>query len=142
METPPQAKKRAYFKQLLRKIGSGEHTSKGLTRSEADEAMELMLTGGASDVQIGAFLIAHRIRRPEPQELTGMLDTYKRLGPCLLSEPDQRRPICFGMPFDGRSRTAPIYPLTTLLLVGSGQPVVLQVGSRCPGNLGIQTLDR
>ena len=90
MDTSPEAKKRA-FKQLLRKIGSGEHTSKGLTRSEADEAMELMLTGGASDVQIGAFLIAHRIRRPEPQELTGMLDTYKRLGPCLFSEPDQRR---------------------------------------------------
>ena len=70
METSPAAEKRACFKQLLRKIGSGEHTSKGLTRSEADEAMELMLTGGASDVQIGAFLIAHRIRRPEPQELT------------------------------------------------------------------------
>ena len=74
MEMSPEAK-RACFKQLLRKIGSGEHTSKGLTRNEADEAMELMLTGGASDVQIGAFLIAHRIRRPEPQELTGMLDT-------------------------------------------------------------------
>ena len=136
MEMSPEAK-RACFKQLLRKIGSGEHTSKGLTRSEADEAMELMLTGGASDVQIGAFLIAHRIRRPEPQELTGMLDTYKRLGPCLLSEPDQRRPICFGMPFDGRSRTAPIYPLTTLLLVGSGQPVVLQGGRRMPVKFGI-----
>ncbi len=137
METSPEAKKRASFKQLLRKIGSGEHTSKGLTRSEADEAMELMLTGGASDVQIGAFLIAHRIRRPEPQELTGMLDTYRRLGPCLLSEPDQRRPICFGMPFDGRSRTAPIYPLTTLLLVGSGQPVVLQGGRRMPVKFGV-----
>ena len=85
MATTPEATKRASFKQLLRKIGSGEHTSKGLTRAEADEAMELMLTGGASDVQIGAFLIAHRIRRPEPQELTGMLDTYKRLGPRLVS---------------------------------------------------------
>ena len=141
METSPEAKKRACFKQLLRKIGSGEHTSRGLTRSEADEAMELMLTGGASDVQIGAFLIAHRIRRPEPQELTGMLDTYKRLGPCLFSEPDQRRPICFGMPFDGRSRTAPIYPLTTLLLVGSGQPVVLQGGRRMPVKFGITTAE-
>ena len=137
MATTPEATKRASFKQLLRKIGSGEHTSKGLTRAEADEAMELMLTGGASDVQIGAFLIAHRIRRPEPQELTGMLDTYKRLGPCLLSEPGQRRPICFGMPFDGRSRTAPIYPLTALMLVGSGQPVVLQGGGRMPVKFGI-----
>ena len=131
------ANKRERFKQLLRKIGSGEHTSKGLSRNEADEAMELMLTGGASDVQIGAFLIAHRIRRPEPQELTGMLDTYRRLGPCLRSEPNQRRPICFGMPFDGRSRTAPIYPLTALLLVAAGQPVVLQGGRRMPVKYGV-----
>ena len=43
MQTSPETTKRASFKQLLRKIGSGEHTSKGLTRSEADEAMELML---------------------------------------------------------------------------------------------------
>ena len=75
------ANKRERFKQLLRKIGSGEHTSKGLSRNEADEALELMLTGGASDVQIGAFLIAHRIRRPEPQELTGML-VDRTLDPC------------------------------------------------------------
>ena len=41
------------------------------------------------------------------------------------------------MPFDGRSRTAPIYPLTALLLVGSGQPVVLQGGRRMPVKFGI-----
>ena len=55
---------RTRFKSLLRKIGSGEHTSSGLTREEAREALELMLTGKASPAQIGAFLIAHRIRRP------------------------------------------------------------------------------
>ncbi len=137
MATPLEAKQRERFKQLLRKIGSGEHTSKGLSRSEAADAMELMLTGGASDVQIGAFLIAHRIRRPEPQELTGILDTFKSLGPCLRSEPSQRRPICFGMPFDGRSRTAPMYPLTALLLLGAGQPVVLHGAGRMPVKFGI-----
>ena len=137
MATSPEAENRDRFKQLLRKIGSGEHTSKGLSRGEADEALELMLCGGASDFQIGAFLIAHRIRRPEPQELTGMLDAYKRLGPSLQSEPRQRRPVCFGMPFDGRSRTAPIYPLTSLLLVGAGQPVVLHGGRRMPVKFGV-----
>ena len=84
---------RVRFKELLRKVGSGEHTSTGLTRTEADEAFELMLTGQASDAQIGAFLIAHRIRRPEPQELTGMVDTYRRLGPTVQSAPGQRRPM-------------------------------------------------
>ena len=132
---------RERFKQHLRKIGSGEHTSKGLSRQEAAEALELMLREQATPAQIGAFLIAHRIRRPEPQELTGMLDTYRALGPVLRSPEDQRMPICFCMPFDGRTRTSPIYPLTSLVLMACGQPVVLQGGDRMPIKYGITALD-
>jgi anthranilate phosphoribosyltransferase len=125
---------RLRFRTYLGKVGSGEHTSSGLSREEAADAMELMLDGAASPAQIGAFLIAHRIRRPEPQELTGMLDVYRRRGPTLTS----REPaVCFGMPFDGRSRTAPIYPLTALVLAAAGIPVVLQGGSRMPVKFGV-----
>jgi anthranilate phosphoribosyltransferase len=125
---------RLRFRTYLGKVGSGEHTSSGLSREEAADAMELMLDGAASPAQIGAFLIAHRIRRPEPQELTGMLDVYRRRGPTLTS----REPaVCFGMPFDGRSRTAPIYPLTALVLAAAGIPVVLQGGSRMPVKYGV-----
>jgi anthranilate phosphoribosyltransferase len=132
---------RERFKQHLRKVGSGEHTSKGLTRDEAADALALMLQQEATPAQIGAFLIAHRIRRPEPQELTGMLDTYRAMGPVLHSPADQRMPMCFGMPFDGRTRTSPIYPLTSLVLVACGQPVVLQGGDRMPIKYGITALD-
>jgi len=135
---------RERFKSLLRKIGSGEHTSKGLTRQEAAEAMEMMLTAAASPAQIGAFLIAHRIRRPEPQELAGMLDTYRAYGPKLVDPSgtagtygQANQPICFGMPFDGRSRTAPLYPLTALLLISTGRPVVLHGAGRMPVKYGV-----
>ena len=132
---------RQRFKELLRKVGSGEHTSRGLSRGEADEALALMLQGHASDTQIGAFLIAHRIRRPEPQELAGMVDTYRRLGPQLTSASAQPKPVCFGMPFDGRTRTAPLYPLTALVLCAAGQPVVLQAGARMPVKYGVTALE-
>ena len=126
------------FKTYLRKIGSGEHTSSGLSRDEAADAMELILDGGASPAQIGAFLIAHRIRRPEPQELTGMLDVYRRRGPQLhTSQPA----ISFGMPFDGRTRTAPIYPLTALVLASAGLPVVLQGAGRMPVKYGVTAVE-
>jgi anthranilate phosphoribosyltransferase len=122
------------FRTYLGKVGSGEHTSTGLSREEAADAMQLMLDGIASPVQIGAFLIAHRIRRPEPQELAGMLDVYRRRGPTLTS----REPaICFGMPFDGRSRTAPIYPLTALVLAAAGIPAVMHGGKRMPVKYGV-----
>ncbi len=129
------------FKAYLRKIGSGERTSRGLSREEAANAMQLILTNQASPAQIGAFMIAHRIRRPEPQELAGMIDTYIRLGPTLKSKKGQRSPVCFGMPFDGRNRTAPIYPLTALTLLSAGQPVVLQGGRRMPIKYGVTTAE-
>jgi anthranilate phosphoribosyltransferase len=126
---------RQRFKQLLRRIGSGEHTSRGLSREQAGEALALMLNGRVTPAQIGAFLIAHRIRRPEPQELAGMLDTYRALGPVLHGP--VRPPVCLGMPFDGRTRTAPIYPLTALVLAAAGQPVVLQGSGRMPVKYGV-----
>lgn len=126
------------FKHYLQKIGSGEHTSRGLTREEARDALALMLTEQATPAQIGAFLIAHRIRRPEPQELAGMLDVYRELGPVLESEEPA---LCFGMPFDGRTRTAPLYPLTALTLAAAGRPVVLQGGARMPVKYGVTAME-
>ena len=129
---------KARFKQHLRKVGSGEHTSKGLSRDEARDALALMLTGQASPAQIGAFLIAHRIRRPEPQELAGMLDYYREQGPAISS---LKPAICFGMPYDGRTRTAAVFPLTALVLASADIPVVLQGGARMPIKYGITPLE-
>ena len=99
---------RARFRELLGKVGSGEHTSVGLSREEAQEALTLMLLGEVDGAQMGAFLIAHRIRRPTPQELAGMLEAYRQIGPRLHTP--GRRALCFGVPYDGRSRTAPLLP--------------------------------
>ena len=126
---------RARFRELIGKVGSGEHTSTGLSREEAREAMDLMLTGQVSDAQMGAFLIAHRIRRPLPMELTGMLDSYRQHGPVL--ETPGRRAVCFGVPYDGRSRTAPLLPLLALTLASAGVPVVLHGGDPMPVKFGV-----
>lgn len=127
---------RALFRELIGKVGSGEHTSTGLSRAEARTAIELMLDGRVSEAQIGAFLIAHRIRRPAPLELTGMLDGYRRHGPVLRSN-GAPPPLCFGVPYDGRSRTAPILPLLALTLAAAGLPVVLHGGSPMPVKYGV-----
>lgn len=128
----PQA---ARFRELIAKVGSGEHTSTGLERHEAEEAMALMLSGDLPPAQIGAFLIAHRIRRPTPLELTGMLEAYRSHGPALVSP--GRRPLCFGVPYDGRSRTAPLLPLVALTLAAADQPVVLHGGEPMPVKYGV-----
>lgn len=123
------------LRQLLACLGSGERSGRSLSREEAAEAMELLLAETVHPAQAGAFLIAHRMRRPQPQELAGMLDTYRRLGPRL--EPAGRRTLSFGVPFDGRSRSAPVLPLTALLLASAGLAVVLQGGAPMPVKYGL-----
>jgi anthranilate phosphoribosyltransferase len=128
------------FRELLKKVGSGNHTSESLTRVEAATATTMMLLGEATPAQIGAFMIAHRIRRPTGEELAGMLDAYDSLGP-KLKPIATSRPIILGIPYDGRSRTAPISPITALLLAAAGQPVVMHGGNRLPTKYGLPLVE-
>lgn len=129
------------FRTLLKKVGSGAHTSKELSREEAAIATELMLSAAATPAQIGAFMIAHRIKRPTPTELAGMLDTYDAMGP-KLTEIESDYPVTvFCNPYDGRSRTAPITPLTALIMVAAGAPVVMPGGGRMPTKMGLPSIE-
>jgi anthranilate phosphoribosyltransferase len=127
------------FREFIQKVGSGSHTSDNLTRTEAATATKMMLLGEATPAQIGAFLIAHRIKRPTGEELAGMLDTYYELGPKLL--PIAQPVIVLGIPYDGRTRTAPINIITALLLAAAGQPVIMHGGDRLPTKYGLPLIE-
>jgi anthranilate phosphoribosyltransferase len=129
------------FRDLLKKVGSGSHTSKPLSREEADAATRMMLTQTATPAQIGAFMIAHRIKRPTPEELAGTLDAYTALGPTLPAIADGRKALVMSCPYDGRSRTVPVTPITTLVLLAAGVPVVLHGGDRMPTKEGIPLVE-
>ena len=129
------------FRDLLKQVGSGTHTSKSLTRHESAIATELMLREQATPAQIGAFMIAQRIKRPTPTELAGMLDAYDALGPQLQTIESTYRTTIFCNPYDGRSRTAPITPLTALILTTAGCPVVMPGSDRMPTKMGLPTID-
>ncbi|WP_414544370.1 anthranilate phosphoribosyltransferase family protein [Nostoc sp. CCY0012] len=129
------------FRDLLKKVGSGNHTAENLTRAEAATATKMMLLGEAKPAQIGAFLIAHRIRRPTGEELAGMLDAFDELGPKLHPIAATPPAMILGIPYDGRTRTAPISPVTALLLAAAGQPVVMHGGDRLPTKYGLPLVD-
>ncbi|MEL7143031.1 MAG: anthranilate phosphoribosyltransferase family protein [Cyanobacteria bacterium J06573_11] len=150
MSTPPQHVRPSHqpptetqrlFRDLLKKVGSGTHTAKSLSREESAIATEIMLSETATPAQIGAFMIAQRIKRPTPTELAGMLDTYDAMGP-MLSPVDSEYPVTvFSNPYDGRSRTAPINPLTSLILAAAGCPVILHGSGRVPTKYGLPTIE-
>ncbi|NEO27811.1 MAG: anthranilate phosphoribosyltransferase family protein [Kamptonema sp. SIO4C4] len=129
------------FRELLKKIGSGPHTGKNLSREEATQATKMILQEEATPAQIGAFLIAHRIKRPTADELAGMLDAYDELG-CLLSPlPRDVTVTVMGVPYDGRSRTAPVTPITGLILAAAGVPVLQHGGNCMPTKYGIPLVE-
>ncbi|MEA5577034.1 anthranilate phosphoribosyltransferase family protein [Anabaena sp. UHCC 0451] len=129
------------FREFIQKVGSGSHTSENLTRAEAATAMKMMLLAEATPAQIGAFLIAHRIKRPTGEELAGMLDAYDELGPKLQPIKTEKPLIVLGIPYDGRTRTAPINIITALLLAAAGQPVIMHGGNRYPTKYGLPLIE-
>ncbi|MGQ9869264.1 hypothetical protein [Leptodesmis sp.] len=129
------------FRALLRKVGSGPHTGEKLTREEAATATRLMLLQEATPAQIGAFMIAHRIRRPTGEELAGMLDAYEELGPQLQPIQSSYPVTVLGIPYDGRTRTAPLGPLTALVLATAGCPVISHGGDRMPTKEGAPLIE-
>lgn len=129
------------FRELLRKVGSGTHTGENLTRAEAEAAIRMMLQQEATPAQIGAFLIAHRIKRLTGEELAGMLDAYDGLGPKLQAIAPPQPVAVLGCPYDGHSRYAPIAPLTALLLAAAGVAVVQHGGDRMPTKEGTPLIE-
>ena len=125
------------FREFLRKVGSGTHTSKNLTRLEAEAATSMMLQGIATPAQIGAFMIAQRIKRPTSEELAGMLDAYRFWGAKIEAIANNKRVLVLGSPYDGRSKTAPVSPITAIVLAAAGIPVLMHGGDRMPTKEGL-----
>ncbi|AFZ43610.1 anthranilate phosphoribosyltransferase [Halothece sp. PCC 7418] len=127
----------ASFRELLKKVGSGPHTGKNLTRAEAATATRLMLQQEATPAQIGAFMIAHRMKRPTAEELAGMLDAYDEIGGRIPALEMESPVTVFGVPYDARSRTATVFPITLLLLASVGVPVISHGGACMPTKYGV-----
>jgi anthranilate phosphoribosyltransferase len=71
-----------------------------------------------------------------------MLDTYAQLGPQLQPVASHARsPVIFGVAYDGRSRTAPISPIVSLIMTAAGIPVILHCSDRMPTKYGIPLID-
>jgi anthranilate phosphoribosyltransferase len=130
------------FRELLKRVGSGTHTSKDLTRTETATATRMMLLQEATPAQIGAFMIAHRIKRPTSEEVAGILDAFEQLGSKLSINPTHtHKPVVFGNPYDGRSRTVPVSIITALMLAAAGIPVVMHGGDCMPTKYGIPLVE-
>jgi len=61
----------------IKEIGRGKEGARNLSTEQAQDLMRLLLSGQVSDIELGAFCIAMRIKGETPQEMIGFLEAIQ-----------------------------------------------------------------
>lgn len=109
--------------QYIKEIGRGKQGARALTREHAADLFGQVLDGTVTDLEIGAFCLAMRIKGETPDEMAGFLDaTYVRLNRVPSA---QGKPIVVLPSYNGARRLPVLTPLLALLVARSGLPVLM-----------------
>lgn len=123
--------------ELLKEVGRGKRGARDLTYEEAIRGAEMILDGSASPVQVGAFLVAERIKMESIDEIHAFVDACRARA--------ERFPIAGGIdcagPYDGRSRSFYATLPTAFVLAACGLPATLHGGASLPPKWGVTLFD-
>lgn len=111
------------LRHFLRVLGDEPKAARHLTQEEAFRAMNAILSGGESEVTVGAFLIALRWKGVTVEELTGFALAARSVAkiPCR----DMDGLVCICPPHDGQVHHPPLDALCGLIAAGAGARVLL-----------------
>ena len=110
--------------QYIKEIGRGARGAKALERPQAADLFGQVLDGGVSDLEIGAFCIAMRIKGETVEEMSGFLDAvHARVA--RFPAAANGRPVIVLPSYNGARRLPVLTPLLALLLAREGLPVLL-----------------
>jgi anthranilate phosphoribosyltransferase len=108
--------------QYIKVIGRGKDGAKPISREQAADLFGQVLDGTVTDLEIGAFCLAMRIKGETPAEMAGFLDaTYQRLSPLPASD----RPTVVLPSYNGARKLPLLTPLLAMLLAREGLPVLI-----------------
>ena len=106
----------------IKEIGRGKDGARALTREQATDLFGQVLDGAVTDLEIGAFCLAMRIKGETAQEMAGFLDaTHQRLHRI----PAGDKPIVVIPSYNGARKLPVLTPLLALLLAREGLPVLV-----------------
>ena len=108
--------------QYIKVIGRGKDGARPLTREQAADLFGQVLDGTVTDLEVGAFCIAMRIKGETPEEMAGFLDaTHQRLH----RVPAGTTPTVVIPSYNGARKLPVLTPLLALLLAREGLPVLV-----------------
>ena len=108
--------------QYIKEIGRGKDGARDLSREQAGDLLGQVLDGAVTDLEIGGFCLAMRIKGETPEEMAGFLDAvHQRLN--LLPASD--KPTVVLPSYNGARKLPVLTPLLALLLAREGLPVLV-----------------
>ena len=107
----------------IKEIGRGKDGARSLSREQAVDLFGQVLDGEVTDLEIGAFCLAMRIKGETADEMAGFLDaTHARLN----RVPDSGgKPVIVIPSYNGARKLPVLTPLLALLLARAGLPVLV-----------------
>ncbi|MGV0958678.1 MAG: DNA-binding protein YbiB [Limnohabitans sp.] len=106
----------------IKDIGRGKDGARALGREQAADLMGQILDQQVSDLELGAFCIAMRIKGETPEEMAGFLDaTHARLNKVSIDH----TPTVVLPSYNGARKLPVLTPLLALLLAREGVAVVV-----------------
>ncbi len=111
--------------QYIREIGRGKEGARSLDEEQAHDLMSQLLDGRLSDLEVGAFALAMRIKGESISELAGFLRaTHERCLP-LVALRSQARAVAILPSYNGARRLPNLTPLLAQLLAQEGVQVLV-----------------
>lgn len=111
---------------FIKEIGRGKEGARPLSREQSADLFGQLLDGGVSELEVGAFCIAMRIKGETTQEMCGFLDaTQQRLNKIQTIPTSHFRPPIVIPTYNGARKLPVLTPLLALLLAREGFPVIL-----------------
>lgn len=108
----------------IKEIGRGARGAKALDRTQAADLFGQVLDGRVTDLEVGAFCVAMRIKGETVDEMCGFLDAvYARIA--AFPACADGRPLIVLPSYNGARRLPVLTPLLALLLAREGQSVLL-----------------
>jgi anthranilate phosphoribosyltransferase len=109
--------------QYIKEIGRGKEGARSLSRTQAADLFGQVLDGSVTDLEVGAFCLAMRIKGETPEEMAGFLDaTYARLQPVPVAGSG---PAIVLPSYNGARKLPVLTPLLALLLAREGCAVLV-----------------
>ncbi|MEA2197871.1 MAG: hypothetical protein QOJ25_1922 [Solirubrobacteraceae bacterium] len=128
------------FRATIRTVGTGVRGARALTFDEAREAMAAVLAGEVSDTQVGAFLVAMRIKGEQPDELAGMTQALRDVAPTMRPQVDRPLVACAGA-YDGTAEAPQLSLAVGVAAAACGAGVVMHCGDTLGPKRGTTVAD-